>query len=295
MSDEKIIAYKGFNKDMTCLGFQYEEGKTYECDEAILCKKGFHACLKPLDVFDYYPPASSVYHIVELDGVCSERTGDSKVCARKITIGREISIRELSELAIEYAKTHCKGWNESRCGKFKFFDEYGITIANREGNNGVATAGDCGVAAAGVCGVATAGNCGVSTSYRNGTAIAGVYGVATAGDCGVAIARLEGVATAGYFGLAIAGDGGVAQSGDRGTSSSRGSSSSGDNGLSVARGTDARVKGGNDAVLVIAIEDNFENIVHFNTAIVGQDGIKPDTWYTLDENGEFVEYTLDKN
>ena len=263
MSDEKIIAYKGFNKDMTCLGFQYEEGKTYECDEAILCEKGFHACLRPLDVLNYYPPASSVYHIVELEGVCSKLNEDSKVCARKITIGRQILISELAELTVEYAKTHHKGGNESQEGQFKFVDEYGIVTANREGNNGVATAGD--------------------------------FGVATAGDCGVAIARLEGVATAGYLGLATAEDCGVAQSGDRGTSSSRGSSSSGCNGLSVARGKDARVKGGDDAVLVIAIEDNFENIVHFNTAIVGQYGIKPDTWYTLDENGEFVECSIDKN
>ena len=295
MSNEKVIAYKGFNKDMTCLGFQYEEGETYECDEAILCEKGFHACLQPLDVLNYYPPASSVYHIVELEGVCSKLNEDSKVCARKITIGRQILISELAELTVEYAKTHHKGGNESQEGQFKFVDEYGIVTANREGNNGVATAGDFGVATAGDCGVATVGNGGVSTAYRHGIAIAGAYGVATAGDCGVAIARLEGVATAGYLGLATAEDCGVAQSGDRGTSSSRGSSSSGCNGLSVARGKDARVKGGDDAVLVIAIEDNFENIVHFNTAIVGKYGIKPDTWYTLDENGEFVECSIDKN
>lgn len=49
-------AYKGFNKDMTCRGFQYEEGKTYETDKAELCKEGFHACENPLDCFNYYAP-----------------------------------------------------------------------------------------------------------------------------------------------------------------------------------------------------------------------------------------------
>lgn len=29
-----ITTYKGFNKDMTCKGFQYEEGKEYETDKA---------------------------------------------------------------------------------------------------------------------------------------------------------------------------------------------------------------------------------------------------------------------
>ena len=40
-------AYKAFNQDMTCRGFQYEEGKTYELpegQEAELCERGFHAC-----------------------------------------------------------------------------------------------------------------------------------------------------------------------------------------------------------------------------------------------------------
>lgn len=46
----KMKAYKGFNKDMTCRGFQYEVGKTYETDEADLCNSGFHACKNPLEL-----------------------------------------------------------------------------------------------------------------------------------------------------------------------------------------------------------------------------------------------------
>ena len=42
-------AYKGFNKDMTCRGFQFKEGESYHEDEAKLCESGFHACRNPLD------------------------------------------------------------------------------------------------------------------------------------------------------------------------------------------------------------------------------------------------------
>ena len=54
---EVIKSFKGFNKDMTCRGFQYEEGKEYETDKAKACNSGFHACEYPLDVLGYYNPA----------------------------------------------------------------------------------------------------------------------------------------------------------------------------------------------------------------------------------------------
>lgn len=60
-------AYKGFNRDMTCRDFQFEEGKTYEEENAKLCDSGFHACVDPLDCFNYYYPGQSVYREVELD------------------------------------------------------------------------------------------------------------------------------------------------------------------------------------------------------------------------------------
>lgn len=61
-----IKGYKGFNKDMTCKGFQYEEGKTYEMEEKPdCCNKGFHFCEYPLDVFNYYNPVESKFHEIE--------------------------------------------------------------------------------------------------------------------------------------------------------------------------------------------------------------------------------------
>ena len=33
MKKNKLIGFKGFNKDMTCKGFQYKEGKTYKMEE----------------------------------------------------------------------------------------------------------------------------------------------------------------------------------------------------------------------------------------------------------------------
>ena len=91
----KCKAYKAFRGDMTCRGFQYEEGKTYEIeDEPKLCKYGFHACLKLTDVFNYYCGKIGkdiVVHEVELENVSDERhDDDSKVVAKKITIGKRI-------------------------------------------------------------------------------------------------------------------------------------------------------------------------------------------------------------
>lgn len=93
--NNKCKAYKAFNANLTCRGFQYEEGKTYEIDrKPELCKQGFHACLNLKDVFNYYYGEFGkdiVVHEVELEGV-SKKTSidDSKVVAKKITIGKRI-------------------------------------------------------------------------------------------------------------------------------------------------------------------------------------------------------------
>ena len=91
----KCKAYKAFNADMTCRDFQYEEGKIYEIKgEPQMCKQGFHACLNLLDVFNHYSGEIGkdiVVYEVELEGVSNERNeNDSKVVAKKITIGKRI-------------------------------------------------------------------------------------------------------------------------------------------------------------------------------------------------------------
>lgn len=96
----RIVAYKGFLKDMTCRGFQYEEGKTYKIeDDPVICANGFHACLNPLDVFNYYTPDfdRNAFHKVYLGGKYDFTDVDTKVCAQEITIGEELSFKQMIE------------------------------------------------------------------------------------------------------------------------------------------------------------------------------------------------------
>ena len=100
-------AYKGFGKDMTCWGFQYEEGKTYELPDGKkprLCENGFHACEAPIDCLKYYDPAHSVYHEVELDGVTDETSDDTKRVGSKIKVGARLDIARMCSLQFEYVK-----------------------------------------------------------------------------------------------------------------------------------------------------------------------------------------------
>ncbi|WP_223690076.1 DUF7666 domain-containing protein [Leifsonia poae] len=105
----ELHAFKGFNEDLTCRGFQYVEGETYEQDApARLCSTGFHAVTSPLDVFSYYPPAGSVYHAVTLDDVDGKREDDSKVAGRRIKVGARLSIPALVKAHIDFVWENVK-------------------------------------------------------------------------------------------------------------------------------------------------------------------------------------------
>ena len=108
-------AYKGFNKNMKCRGFQFEEGKAYHEDTAVLCDCGFHACLDPLDCFGYYDPYDSVYHEVEIDNVSEQRENDTKVVAKDIKIGSRISIKDIVKESIDFTFSNVQKENNTDC------------------------------------------------------------------------------------------------------------------------------------------------------------------------------------
>ena len=103
-------AYKGFTPGddgaLICRDKTYREGETYTEDTAVLCQRGMHACLAPIDVLTYYPPATSVYHVVEVGDDASEPGpgGDSKVVTRKLTVGASIGIPGIVKAQVEYVQ-----------------------------------------------------------------------------------------------------------------------------------------------------------------------------------------------
>ena len=99
--------FKGFNKDLKCRGFQFEQGKEYKEEKAECCETGFHFCENPLDVFGYYPPSDSRYCEVEGSGqIDKENRDDSKVAASQIKIGLEIGLPGLIKAGVEYIKSN---------------------------------------------------------------------------------------------------------------------------------------------------------------------------------------------
>ena len=178
LKTKDMRAYKGFNPDMTCRGFQYKEGETYTEEKASLCNNGFHACEDPVDCFAYYGPAQSVFHEVELDDVDGRRDSDSKVAAKKITIGAKIDLASMIKASIDFrfSKT-----TEEKGGQATGYRG----AASATGDSGAASAtGYRGAASAtGFCGAASA------TGYSGAASATGYRGAASAtGKAGIALA-----------------------------------------------------------------------------------------------------------
>ena len=206
--NKEIIAYKGFDKNWKCRGYQYEIGKTYEHEgEVEACESGFHSCENPLDVLAYYDISSgSKYALVKASGEISRNdNSDTKIASSKITIEVELNIHELLKSGFEWVMN-------------KIFAKHKQALNDR------------------------------STA-------------ATSGDLSTA-------ATSGYRSTAIA---------------------SGKNSVAIAFGSEAKSKAVDGSAIVCCYFDNSGELIHICASKVGENGIKPDTWYTLNEDGEFIE------
>ena len=103
--EKKIIAYKGFDKNLKCRDFQYEVGKEYEMDGDIkCCERGFHACESPLEVFDHYDMFNSRFAKVEQSGEIDKEENSTKVCSSKIKVKAEMKLADMINLGVEWIK-----------------------------------------------------------------------------------------------------------------------------------------------------------------------------------------------
>jgi hypothetical protein len=117
----------------------------------------------------------------------------------------------------------------------------------------------------------------------------GDYGAASnSGDYGAA-------SNSGDYGAASnSGDYGAASnSGDYGAASNSGyqgaASNSGQHGIAAGFGYSNKAKSCETGAIVLVHRNNDGEIVQIRASKVGENGIKPDVWYELDEDGNFVE------
>ena len=109
--EKHIDGFKGFDADMTCRGFKFEEGKTYEEDvEPKVCDKGFHFCESPFSVLNYRDLLDNeckfipVHHVTAL-GRC--HSDSDKTATTKIHIGAKLDFKGFIKAGIDFIYDKC--------------------------------------------------------------------------------------------------------------------------------------------------------------------------------------------
>ena len=167
--NKTVTAYKGFDNNLQCRGFQYEVGGEYTTDRAVACETGFHCCENPLDVLGYYSPLGgdgtpNRFCEVEAGGDI-DTSEDDKLCSTYIKVKAEIGLKGLVKAGVKFI-----------LDRVSMNKEKNAATAGYRAH--AATAGDDAHAA-------TAGNYAhaATTGYRAHAATAGNYAnAATAGN-----------------------------------------------------------------------------------------------------------------
>ena len=138
--------YKGFNKDMTCRGMQYEEGKIYKMEEEPkCCEKGYHFCENPLDTLDYYDLCDSAFAEVEAIGDINrpkeEERQDSKIATNKIKIGAKLDLTGFIKASIDFLWEKCKIKDKKQDEDVQASSGYNSKLASSGYNSQLASSG----------------------------------------------------------------------------------------------------------------------------------------------------------
>jgi len=206
----EVTAYKGFDQNLQCRGFQFEIGKTYDHEWNVeVCESGFHSCEYPLDVFSYYPPASSRFSVVKASGQLSRsKEGDSKIASASLTIEAEMSLPLLVGRAVDWV-----------LGKLD------ASIAQT-----------------------------IVTGDRSAATNTGNQSAAT-------------------------------NTGDWSDAEANGAES-----VAVSLGIKGRARSSITGAIVLCFRDaNDGRLIHIRSSKVGDNGVKPNVWYSLNADGEFIE------
>jgi len=59
--------------------------------------------------------------------------------------------------------------------------------------------------------------------------------------------------------------------------------------VAMAIGKEAKAKANIGSAIILCYRNNDYELVHIKSSIIDGEILKPNTWYSLDENGEFVE------
>ncbi|EJV6180884.1 hypothetical protein N7J03_001289 [Salmonella enterica] len=314
---KEIVTFKGFNKDLKCRDFQFKIGKTFHHDGKVeACVSGFHACECPFDVFSYYPPAESRYaETISFGVIDREEIGDTKIASASITIKAELTLPQFIQRGIEWiwskidksleqqimtgdwsAATNTGDWSAAtNTGDWSAATNTGNwSAATNTGNRSAATnTGDWSAATnTGNWSAATnTGNQSAATNTGNRSAATntGDWSAATnTGDWSAATntGDWSAATNTGYQSAATntGNQSAATNTGDRSAAEVSGSQS-----VAASLGIEGKARASEGGAIVLCYRDEDGELIHIRASKVGENGIMPDIWYQLNEDGEFVE------
>jgi hypothetical protein len=294
-----VSAFKGFDANLACRGFQYQVGDEFEHDEKVIaCSKGFHACEYALDVFAYYPPNDSRFCAVESTGEISRSGIDSKVASARIKIVAEIGIPEIVTAAVSCIMKHIDGTLDQTVvpGNYSASTNTGDSSAATNAGYSSASTNTGDNSASTNTGFRSAST---STGDRSAATNTGNRSASTnTGDRSASTNTGDSSAAtnAGYSSASTnTGDNSAAtNAGHYSASTNTGNYSAstveGTESVAIATGYEGRAKACIGSAIVLCRRDEAFSLTHVFASKVGENGIEADVFYMLDSGGKPVKW-----